>query len=175
MHAGYPYLVVVYKDTLTYEAKNVKITAETQKVPINIKDGGQIGWWTGTLRNLTGTELLEMNGYILQTNGTFKALTQPSSKIWIGCFRSFFCAIDKTSENSSYKLSFQMQTAGEDNHDLTAFPALSFEGDGDTDGIIIHTIDAEGVHNYYDMQGRPLDGKPAKGAYIYNGNKYMNK
>jgi hypothetical protein len=175
MHAGYPYLVVVDKDTLTYEAKNVKISTETQMVPINIKDGEQMGWWTGTFRNLNGTDLSEKNGYIIQTNGTYKAITQPSSKIWLGCFRSFFYAIDKPNDNSSYKMSFQMQTAGDDDHNLTAFPALNFEGDGDTDGIIIHTIDAEGVHHYYDMQGRLLDGKPAKGAYIYNGNKYMNK
>jgi hypothetical protein len=175
MHAGYPYLVVVYKDTLTYEAKNVKITSEPQKVPINIKDGEQIGWWAGTFRNIFGPELAEMNGYIIQSNGTYKYISKKSPSTWLGCFRSFFYAIDKPNDNSSYKMSFQMQTAGEDDHDLTAFPALNFEGDGGTDGIIIHTIDAEGSHHYYDMQGRPLDGKPAKGAYIYNGNIYMNK
>ena len=35
----------------------------------------------------------------------------------------------------------------------------------------IETIDEDGTHRYYDLQGRELPGKPSKGIYIYNGKK----
>ena len=46
----------------------------------------------------------------------------------------------------------------------------------DATGIdTIETIDNDGTHRYYDLNGRELPGKPAKGVYIYKGKKYVNK
>jgi hypothetical protein len=39
-------------------------------------------------------------------------------------------------------------------------------------GYSIHTIDADGTHRYFDLQGRPLNERPANGVYIDNGKKY---
>ena len=48
--------------------------------------------------------------------------------------------------------------------------------DADTDGIdTLETIDEDGTHRYYDLSGRELPGRPARGIYIYNGKKYLNK
>ena len=64
--------------------------------------------------------------------------------------------------------------------EIEEFPIINFEGDILNDpstGIspIIHTIEADGTHCYFDLQGRQLDSKPLKGLYIENGKKYINK
>ena len=44
----------------------------------------------------------------------------------------------------------------------------------DTDGIYeIRTVDADGTERYYDLEGRPLNGKPERGVYILNGKKHV--
>jgi len=40
---------------------------------------------------------------------------------------------------------------------------------------VIHTIDNDGTHRYYDLQGRQLDGKPRGGLYIQDGKKFTSK
>ena len=39
----------------------------------------------------------------------------------------------------------------------------------------ILTIDNDGTHRYFDMQGRMLNVKPGKGLYIKNGKKFINR
>ena len=39
----------------------------------------------------------------------------------------------------------------------------------------IHTIDSDGTHRYYDMQGRQLRQRPNRGLYIENGKIQFNK
>ena len=46
-------------------------------------------------------------------------------------------------------------------------------GINELDGYSVHTIDADGTHRYFDLQGRPLNGKPDKCLYIENGKKIM--
>ena len=42
--------------------------------------------------------------------------------------------------------------------------------------VVLHTIDANGNHEYYDLQGRKLPGRPTtSGVYIHNGKKIINK
>ena len=77
----------------------------------------------------------------------------------------------------------------ENDSNLTAFPTTDYEGDGDmppyddevTVGILPVVSDTQLLNsstpqllNYYDLQGRRLNGKPAKGMYIYKGKK-VNK
>ena len=175
--AGVPYVLVIKKDTFTYNAKNVKIITEPKRLPITEVGGEQVGWWTGTFRNIYAPELTDLRGYIIQSNGTFRQVIRKDSKMWIGCFRSLFYPVDKL-EKDRYKMAFRLTTAGVGNDEVTDFPASTFESDGDfedMDGIsTIHIIDIDGTHRYFDLQGRPLNGKPNQGAYIYNGNVYMN-
>jgi glycosyltransferase involved in cell wall biosynthesis len=72
---------------------------------------------------------------------------------------------------------------GDDDHNLQVadpFPAEVFDSDlpdgyGEETGInpVIHTIDSDGTHRYFDMQGRQLKSRPSKGIYIDNGNKII--
>ena len=41
-----------------------------------------------------------------------------------------------------------------------------------TDIDTLTTIDEDGTEHYYDLQGRELPGKPARGVYIKNGKKF---
>lgn len=62
---------------------------------------------------------------------------------------------------------------------MTEIPGLHYSSDINgkgTTGVVaptIHTIDRDGTHNYFDMQGRQLNGKPRKGIYIENGKKHI--
>ena len=66
---------------------------------------------------------------------------------------------------------------------ITDFPTdayasdYDFEVEDDATSIrpVIHTIDLDGTEHLYDLSGRPLNGKPTKGAYIKNGKKYINQ
>ena len=64
-----------------------------------------------------------------------------------------------------------------DEYEKQPFPAEVFGEDMPTgiDSPIIHLIEADGSHRYFDLQGRQLNGKPNTGIYINNGKKYSVK
>ena len=76
-------------------------------------------------------------------------------------------------------MKFVETTQGEDTGYITDFPADLYHSDGDMPAHdetgILHTIDNDGTHRYFDLQGRQLDGKPGKGIYIDNFKKYISK
>ena len=77
-------------------------------------------------------------------------------------------------------IKFAFTENGEETGEVTDFPADLFEGDGadmstDIEMPVIHTIDNDGTHRYYDLQGRQLDGKPRGGLYIQDGKKFTSK
>lgn len=63
----------------------------------------------------------------------------------------------------------------------TAEQYILWESDGDMPpyegetGFVMHTIDQDGSHRYFDMQGRPISAPVRKGLYIDNGKKYIKK
>ena len=38
---------------------------------------------------------------------------------------------------------------------------------------VIRTIESDGTHRFFDLQGRPLNSRPTNGFYIENGKKLM--
>lgn len=78
-------------------------------------------------------------------------------------------------------IKFMLTENGENEGEVTDFPTDLFEGDWNedvntgVDGPVIHTIDRDGTHRYYDLQGRQLNDKPLNGLYIEKGKKYINK
>jgi hypothetical protein len=63
---------------------------------------------------------------------------------------------------------------GEESGTVTDFPADEFESDGEMDdasGIATIHSSQTADDSYYDLHGRRLNGKPAKGVYIHNGRK----
>ena len=72
------------------------------------------------------------------------------------------------------------QTDGDNSGEVEEKSDLLYIADfqaGSTTGIkpTIRTIDRDGTENYFDLQGRRLNGKPEKGIYIENGKKYIAK
>ena len=102
----------------------------------------------------------ERTGYV----PTFRAFYEPKNHQSIG--------------KKSCDMKFIQTLAGDlDDNSIEDFPADAFDDEDTSTGIdspIFHTIEADGTHTYYDLQGRQLDGKPArKGMYITNGNKII--
>ena len=98
---------------------------------------------------------------------------------YIGTFRAFFMPYESDGYYA-FTTKFVYQENGEEDTEIQDFPAGSFEGDNDytdeTTGIgTIHTIDSDGTHRYYDMQGRQLRQRPAKGLYIEDGKIQFSK
>lgn len=72
------------------------------------------------------------------------------------------------------------QTDGDNSGEVEEKTDLLYIADfqaGSTTGIkpTIRTIDRDGTENYFDLQGRRLNGKPEKGIYIENGKKHIAK
>ena len=92
--------------------------------------------------------------------------------------RGYFVPLDYQGQEY-YDTTFKYIPAGEEvNPDWEKLPDL-YEGDvNDEDTSIkpvIHTIDNDGTHHYYDLSGRKLSRKPQKGLYIDNGKKRISK
>lgn len=70
------------------------------------------------------------------------------------------------------------QTDGDNSGEVEEKTDLLYIADfqaGSTTGIkpTIRTINRDGTENYFDLQGRRLNGKPEKGIYIENGKKHI--
>ena len=95
--------------------------------------------------------------YILQSDGNWHKVPQNQPKAYVGAFRCYFKAPSTASARALM---------------------MNFGNDDQMTGIsqtVVRTIDNDGTHHYYDLNGRLLPGKPQKGVYIMNGKKYVNK
>lgn len=109
---------------------------------------------------------------------TFNNDTEGHRASYIPQFRGYFVPLDYQGPDD-YDTKFMYIAAGEDevNPNWEELP-YEFVGDISDDGTgikpIIHTIDGDGTHQYYDLSGRKLNSKPQKGIYIDNGIKRIN-
>ncbi len=110
----------------------------------------------GTFEAISNAEAQEMGAYILQSDGDWHpvgASTAAEAKASILPYRAFLLP---SARNGSARISMTME-------------------DTTTDIDTIETIDHDGTHRYYDLNGRELPGKPADGMYIHHGKKYINR
>ena len=106
----------------------------------------------GTFEAVDNKTAAELGAYILQSDGDWHPVSTSNDKACVLPFRAYL-----------------LPSA----HHVKEAISMTLE---DTTGIdTIETIDNDGTHRYYDLGGRELPGKPAKGVYIYNGKKYINK
>ena len=90
-------------------------------------------------------------------------------------FRAFYCPYELP-ETNTYKSVFKEYVQGEEDP-IVEFPTDLFVPDSDIPddltGVkpIIRIIENDGTSLHFDLQGRPLPGKPEKGVYIYKGKK----
>jgi len=108
----------------------------------------------GTFETIGNAEAAELGAYVLQSDGDWHPVTTVQSQVALKPFRAFLLPSART---SGARIGMTLV-------------------DDDATGIdTIETIDQDGTHRYYDLNGHELPGKPAQGVYIYNGKKYMMK
>ena len=193
INAGMPYLLVVENGTLSLNAENVKMLAhpnehvEESIVNSSFETWGNpddlAGWWRGTFRIIDNEESTQMHAFgLTKGDGKWRTVnndTEAHRKAYIPQFRSYFLPLEFKGHND-YETKFKYIPAGEDdvNPDWEELPD-EFQGDIDEGGTgikpVIHTIDGNGTHQYYDLSGRKLPAKPKKGIYIDNGVKRINR
>ena len=193
LEAGEPYLIVVNEGFVSLSARGVRVISEpsegdevTNHLDSESPDYKKLGRFKGTFKYLSNDECVAQNAYGMSADGKWRRYRNDKpqyQKAYACAFRCFFSAIEPMG-NGVYATLFEEHEEGEEEFEITKFPAEVFSGDADFSGyddegtgIILHTIDADGTHRYFDMQGRPLDGKkPTKrGLYIINGKKVVVK
>ena len=191
LKAGEPYFLVVDGGGyILMNEQRTKISAQLHPVTVtDYKTGAVVGEFRGTLAFLSNDEAINNHAFVIQSTGNWhrinnKTANQRTVRVWP--FRTYFSRTDGFTR-SRYFTNYQSgdsharQRVVEDA--ITDFPAdayhsdIDFEVEDDPTAIrpIIHTIDLDGTERIYDLSGRPLNGKPYKGAYIKNGKKYINK
>ena len=182
--AGIPYLIVVKEGEISLNAEKVVITNQVDEgEEVSEWDTlwpNVLGRWKGTYHRMYDEECESQNIYGMQSDGRWERyyVTKHGPKwCWIETFRGYFQA-DESTGNNTYKPVYKQYVQGDDEDDpIIDFPAGAFDGDNiddETTGIM-HVIEANGEHHYFDLQGRPLNSKPAKGVYIDNGKKIIQK
>ena len=197
MEAGKPYMIIVNQGELQFNAIDATMTSKVAEgTPIydfttwyyNFEKA-EVGTWNGPFDTVktTGQE------YALRDDGLWERFMG----LWgIPPFRSFIRGngdwwwFEFKQNPDTYKPQNATDQAGrlvtrflshntDGNGEVTDIPGLYYLGDingSETNGIVaptIHTIDRDGTHNYYDLQGHRLNGKPNKGIYIQNGKKHV--
>ena len=193
IRAGTPYLLVMEKGTVNLNAENVKMLAHpNEHVEENIvyssyetwgNPDDLVGWWRGTFRIIDNEESTQKHAYGLSmADGKWRPInndTESHRSDYIPQFRGYFVPLNDMGPDE-YNTKFMYIPAGEDeeNPDWEKMPNL-YVGDISADATsimpVIHTIDNDGSHHYYDLSGRKLSGKPQRGIYIDNGKKRISK
>ncbi len=175
LKAGEPYVVVIGKGSLTLAGTNVLAVAErTAPSPVYNADASQLmGHWCATLRKYSNDEAIAERAYILQKDGMFKIVSKKYSYVTMIPFRAYFSASEDLPVRD-FTVKYIPTENGEESGTVTDFPADEFESDGEMDdasGIATVHSSQTADDSYYDLHGRRLNGKPAKGVYIHNGRK----
>ena len=193
IRAGTSYLLVMEKGTVNLNAENVKMLAHpNEHVEENIvyssyetwgNPDDLVGWWRGTFRIIDNEESTQKHAYGLSmADGKWRPInndTESHRSDYIPQFRGYFVPLNDMGPDE-YNTKFMYIPAGEDeeNPDWEKMPNL-YVGDISADATsikpVIHTIDNDGTHHYYDLSGRKLSGKPQRGIYIDNGKKRISK
>ncbi|MBO4451886.1 MAG: leucine-rich repeat protein [Bacteroidaceae bacterium] len=144
--ANTPYLVAVMGSTNFTESCN-NIAVTSTEIASTTVDGYT---FKGTFTGLTNAEA--ESKYILQHGGKWGQVPEGNANVYLPPFRAY---IESGSNARSLDSSI---------------------GDGSTSIRYIHTTDADGTEQWYDMNGRKLDKQPTiKGVYIHNGRKEVIK
>jgi hypothetical protein len=188
LSAGAPYLIVISEGELKFDASNVVVHCNpSDGYPVfewsddPAVSGKEVGLWRGTFDNISNDAAAELMAHTMSNDGKFRRISNAPGyqDAYIGTFRAFFTPYESDGYYD-FTPKFVYENNGEKESDIEEFPSDSFEGDNDysdqATGIgTIHTIDRDGTHRYYDMQGRQLRQRPAKGLYIENGKIQFNK
>lgn len=182
MKAGQAYLIVVNEGELSLEASEASVITEAgegEDVFTWDTDNPSLGLWRGSFKKIGNADASVMFAYSLQDNGDFRRISAEAPQASWEAFRAMFCAKAFTG-NNTYKSEFKQYVQGlNDDDPFIDFPAGEFVGDTDIPDSsvgIMHVINDDGSHTYFDLQGRQLPGNPnKKGVYINNGKVVINR
>ena len=157
------------------------------------QEQSELGSWRGQFFAMSSTEADEKQVYALGEDGSWTRFMTPEGgePLRVNAFRAFFFANDAMGD--SYEMDpAHRRVAGKSNQQgyRTMFrvpgenvveenPDLLFDADiktrfNDATGISsIRTVDSDGTQQIFDLQGRLLESKPAKGVFIMNGKKLL--
>ena len=157
MVANNPYYVVVRKGIDLSTSASVSFTAGQTG---GTNSGGVSDFvFKGTLVKIPNDQLYDAQkpAYILQSDGKWHKVPQNQPLAYVGPYRAYFQAASPSAARSLN---------------------MVIDDEGTTGLQQIRTIDADGTERYYDLNGRQIANgqKPtAKGLYIVNGKKYINR
>ena len=157
----------------------------------------KVGQWVGNFSRISSTEADGLNMFCLLEDGTWVQFTSSDNPdAELNAFRGFYLAdapanapagapnlASANTGTNVYRTLFNNAGVGSvsdgnvpDAFNILYNPDIPIPSSVHT-GIdpIIHTIDADGTHHYFDMLGRPLYHKPEHGIYIDNGQKRVIK
>ena len=191
MLPGEPYVVVVNKGTFKLEANDALITSTPidmnvmKQVSDNDNDYEVGGYWKGTFAIISNDDATAMKAHTMSNDGKFRRISNDEERYRIakvGTFRAFYSSIADDGF-PSYTPKFEPDTQGDNELEegaIRTFPADTYDGDDvsmypTAVRPVIHTIDGDDTHRYFDLLGRPLTTPPANGVFIDNGTKRMNK
>ena len=202
MQAGRAYLVVVTKGQLNLSATGVTlnnaIVDDDQNVVNSFEDWyfedkfTPVGKWLANFHSISDVEADNMNIYCLRDDGTWARFQSDggTEQHRLSAFRGYLEAdapatarMRAAPQPGTYKTLFQMSdqqgtTTGENvNYDNLGYEGnIPYTDHTPTDiQPTIRAIDADGTSRYFDLQGRPLNGKAGKGLFIENGKKIINR
>ena len=183
LSAGEPYLVVVKKGEFNLSAEGVEIISEP-KEGTAVYDAAMskvVGRFKGTFKKFTAKEGIKANAYGMRDGGKWTRYRNDYDG-WEGRYvRTFRCyfSFDEPTNIDEYMMKFVRTENGDmETGEVTDFPSEWFEGEegGSDDPTGISSVRVVGSDaRLYDLQGRRVEGQPAKGLYISNGKKIMIK
>ena len=165
MEALHLYLVVVDGKQAQGQVDHITLDSykygAPQPVPastgIRMEQDDVIGYSIrGTLKAISNKEAADLGAYILQSDGKWHPVTTAKTEGKILPFRAYL-----------------LQSA---RRGAAPIEMSLIDSYGNATGIdTIQTIDRNGNSRYYDLQGREIDGRSAKGLVIKNGKKVIIK
>jgi hypothetical protein len=128
-------------------------TVEQRKTFLPLSQMGEDDAYLRTFDAIDNETAAERGAYILQSDGDWHPVANSTEAEKAATILPFRAYLLPSSHHANDRISMMLE-------DVTGI---------DT----IETIDNDGTHRYYDLNGRELPGKPEKGIYIHNGKKFI--
>ena len=160
MVALHPYLLKVegnngvYTGPVTLDAYGFGPQTLPSNTDVRMQQDDAPGYsMRGTLNTITNAEAADLGAYILQSDGDWHPVSTSSQKASILPFRAYLLP---SARSAMSRIGMQL-------------------GDNATGIDSYTTIDQDGTERTYDLQGREINARNAKGVVIINGRKVIKK
>ena len=162
LEAMHPYLLVVNGNDPEGKVEYVTLDSYRYEAPqfipastdIRIQQDDALGYSIrGTLKAMSNAEAADLGAYILQSDGEWHPVSTSNQKASILPYRAYLLP---SARNAMSRIGMQL-------------------GDNATGIDSYTTIDTDGTERTYDLQGREINARNAKGVVIINGRKVIKK